>query len=306
MIPKKFMPGTIMLILIGIAFFFLFLSGLGAYISIRPPKIISKITPEDLGLNYEEVSFITKDKLTLRGWFIPQQKKGVPVDEVDRGSSISQSDIGTKTIILLHGYPADKGDILPALSFLNEIYNLFLFDFRYLGRSEGKYSTAGAKETEDLLAAIRFLKPRGTEEVGVWGFSMGGAVALMATSKAPEIKVIVSESSYASLDLMALELYRIPVLRYPMGYLTRLWAKIFLGIDIKKISPMESAKDLAIPVLIIHSTNDDVIPFSHALFIKKALRNNPRAEFWFSENLFHGQLGEEYQKRIGDFFKRNL
>lgn len=282
------MPGTTMQILIGITIFFLFTSGLGAYISVRPPKIISKVTPKDLGLNYEEVSFITKDKLTLSGWFIPSQINPA------------------KTIILLHGYPADKGNILPVLSFLNETYNLFLFDFRYLGRSEGKYSTAGAKETEDLLAAIRFLKSRGIEEVGVWGFSMGGAVALMATSKAPEVKVIVSESSYASLDLMALELYRIPILRYPMGYLTWLWAKIFLGIDIEKISPVESAKDLTIPVLVVHSTNDNVIPFSHALLIKKALRNNPRAEFWFSENLFHGQLSEEYQKRIGDFFKRNL
>jgi dienelactone hydrolase len=38
---------------------------------------------------------------------------------------------------------------------------------------EGNYSTAGATEVEDLLAALRFLKGRGIKEVGVWGFSMG-------------------------------------------------------------------------------------------------------------------------------------
>ena len=96
--------------------------------------------------------------------------------------------------------PCRQRNILPALAFLHADFNLLLFDFRYLGESEGSYSTAGAKEVEDLLAAIRFLKRRGIKEVGVCGFSMGGAVGLMAIDKAPEIKAVVSESSYASLQ----------------------------------------------------------------------------------------------------------
>ena len=43
----------------------------GFYSSIRPPKIISSITPRDLKMNYEDVSFKTADGLTLRGWYIP-------------------------------------------------------------------------------------------------------------------------------------------------------------------------------------------------------------------------------------------
>ncbi len=280
-------------IIFAVAFFFLFTSLWGFYISIKPPKITSTITPQDLGLNYEEVSFKTADGIKLAGWFIPSSAKATESKP-------------NPTIILLHGYPADKGDILPALSFLNQKYNLFLFDFRYLGQSEGKYSTAGAKEVEDLLAAVQFLKSKDINEVGVWGFSLGGAVALMTASRAPEIKAIISESSYASQDLMALELYRIPILKYPIAYMTGLWAKIFLGIDLKKVSPAESAKNLTIPILIVHSKNDEVIPFKNALLIQEALKNNPKAEFWFEENLIHGQLGGEYQKRIEDFFERNL
>src|SRR6267142_2627906 len=146
----------------------------GFYSSIRPPKIISSITPRDLKMDYEDVWFKTADGLTLRGWYIPCAKET------------------QKTLILLHGYPADKGNILPALAFLHEDFNLLLFDFRYLGKSEGSYSTAGAKEVEDLLAAIQFLKGRGVKEVGVWGFSMGGAVALMAIEKALEIRAVIS------------------------------------------------------------------------------------------------------------------
>lgn len=260
----------------------------GFYTSIRPPRILSSLTPKDLQLDYEKVSFKTGDGLTLKGWFIPSRKAT------------------KKAVILLHGYPADKGDILPAISFLEKDYNLLLFDFRYLGESEGNYSTAGANEIQDLLAAIQFLKAKAIEDVGVWGFSMGGAVALMGIEKAPEIKAAIAEASYASLALMAPEHFRIPLLKYPLAYLLGLWAKIFLGIDIRDVSPEKAVRDTTIPLLLIHSVADDVIPFSHAQLLQRALERNPRAEFWFRTRLSHGDLGHEYQKRIGDFFHRHL
>ena len=260
----------------------------GFYISIRPPKIISSITPRTYNMQYENVSFRTADGIMLRGWHVPSGK------ETD------------KTLILLHGYPADKGDILPALAFLQKDFNLLLFDFRYLGESEGSYSTAGAKEVEDLLAAVLFLKTRGITEVGVWGFSMGGAVALMATERAPEIRAVVAESSYASLGEMALLLFRIPVVKYPIAYLIGLWSKLFLGIDLRDASPAERIRNSAIPILITHSSADAVIPFSQAKSLQQALVNNPRAEFWFSEEFAHGQLHGDYRKRLETFFRTNL
>ena len=260
----------------------------GFYSSIRPPKIISTLTPRDLKLNYEDVSFRTADGLTLRGWYIPASQRT------------------EKTLILLHGYPADKGNILPALSFLHEDFNLLLFDFRYLGKSEGNYSTVGAKEVEDLLAAIQFLKSRGVKEVGVWGFSMGGAVALMTIEKAPEIKAVISESSYASLADMTFELLRIPVLNYPIAYLVGVWAKLFLGIDVRDASPENRIRDTKIPILLIHSSADAVIPFSHARRLQQALEKNPNAEFWFHEEYAHGQLASDYRNRVRDFFLKHL
>jgi len=237
-----------MVILFGIIFFFAFAS-FAAFLSyLRPSKFISDITPENLGLQYEEVSFQTSDNITLQGWFIPQQSS----------EQASNSTENAKTIIALHGWPADKGNILPFLSFLNQTYNLFLFDFRYLGQSKGRYSTVGAKETEDLKAALRYVRSRGIEEVGVWGFSMGGAVALMTAPNNPEIKAVVSEASYASLDRMASEAFRIPLLKYPLALTINLWTKIFFGISLYDVSPVQSARQLQIPVLLIHSTTDRV------------------------------------------------
>ena len=260
----------------------------GFYSSIRPPRIISSITPRDLKMDYQDVSFKTADGLTLRGWYIPSAKST------------------EKTLILLHGYPADKGNILPALAFLHEDFNLLLFDFRYLGKSEGSYSTAGAKEVEDLLAAIQFLKTRGIKEVGVWGFSMGGAVALMAIEKAPEIRAVISESSYASLADMTFELFRIPVLNYPIAYLVGVWAKLFLGIDVREASPADRIRNTTLPILLIHSSADAVIPFSHARLLQQALAKNPNAEFWFNEQFAHGQFASDYRTRIKEFFLKHL
>ncbi len=282
------MSPTLLRVVVIVFGFLVVISLWGFYASIRPPKILSSLTPRDLKMSYEDVSFRTADGFTLRGWHIPSAKTT------------------GKTLILLHGYPADKGNILPALAFLHGDFNLLLFDFRYLGQSEGSYSTAGAKEVEDLLAAVRFLKSRGVEEFGVWGFSMGGAVALMAIEKAPEIKSVIAESSYASLKGMVLELFRIPVLNYPIAYLVGLWAKLFLGIDLGEVSPAERVRNTSVPILLIHSLADAVIPFSHAQALQQALKNNPRAEFWFHEEIAHGQLANDYQKRVKNFFSKNL
>ena len=166
-------------------FYIIITSLLGFYFAIRPlHKVSSTITPADLGLKYENVSFYTQDHVLIRGWFIPNKNPNA------------------KTIILLHGYPADKGDILPSRSFLHDKYHLLLFDFRHLGQSGGSYTSIGKKEILDLLAAIQFLHQRHIDKVGIWGLSMGGAVALMTAQDSPAIRAVVSESTYASLDNM--------------------------------------------------------------------------------------------------------
>lgn len=261
----------------------------GFYWAIRPPhRLVSSITPAHFGLKYEDVSFRTEDNVLIRGWFIPNENPDA------------------KTIILLHGYPADKGNILPALYFLHKDYNLLFIDFRYFGESEGSYSTVGKNEMLDLLAAIHYLHKRGIHEVGVYGFSLGGAVAIMTAAKAPEIKVIVAESSFARLDMMLNVYYPIPLLRYPLAALTRLWGILFLGYDVKDVSPMNVALTSTTPMLIIHSKSDEVTPFEQAELLKEALHNNSRAEFLFLENNKHGEQTTQTQIIIKKFFDKNL
>ncbi len=278
------MLGFLLTVLAFLVFFSLF----GLFISVRPPRIHSSFHPEATGLPYEDVVLTTSDGLHLKGWFFPQ-----PASD--------------KAIVGLHGYPADKGDILPVLLFLQQDFNLLVFDFRYFGESEGAYSTAGAKEIQDLLAGLAYLENRGLKKIGVWGFSMGGAVALMASAQSNAIKAVVSESSYADLYSMARETYRyLSILKVPLATLTGWWAKLFLGVDLHEASPVVKIRGSRLPILLIHSTTDQVIPFSHAERLKEALSENPKAEFWFREGSSHGELGGEYQSRIRAFYQKHL
>jgi dipeptidyl aminopeptidase/acylaminoacyl peptidase len=248
----------------------------------------SDLTPKTFGISYESISFYTKDNILLRAWFIPS------------------TSTTTKTIVLLHGYPADKGDILPSRLFLHPFYNLLLFDFRYFGKSGGLYSSVGKNEVNDLLAAIQYLQSRNIYAVGVWGLSMGGAVALMAATQTNAIKAIVAESSYARLDWLANDYYRIPVFSYPLAKLTQLWANLIVNINVKQVSPVKSAEQLNIPILIIHSKQDQVIPFLHAQTLQKALAHHANAEFLFMEKGAHGELTPQEQNRIKQFFKLHV
>ena len=268
--------------------FFIFFSLFGFYWAIRPVKLSSAVTPKDFGIPYENISFRTSDNIRIHGWFIP--------------SSTSTK----KTVILLHGYPANKNDILPAMIFLHSKFNLLLFDFRYFGESEGYYSTAGIKEVNDLLAAIQYLKSRDIDEAGIWGFSMGAAVALMTAPKTSAIKAIVAESPYARLDWMTYDYYRLPLLQYPLGELTRLWGILFFGYDLKRISPANSARDLTIPILLIHSKQDTVVPYKHGELLQEEMKNNPNLQVILLENIKHGQSVLNHKKIIMEFFEKNL
>jgi fermentation-respiration switch protein FrsA (DUF1100 family) len=105
---------------------------------------------------------------------------------------------------------------------------------------------------------------------------------------------------------MALQLFRMPLLNYPMAYLIGFWAHLFLGIDVRDVSPAESVRNTVLPILITHSSTDAVVPFSQARTLQQALVNNPRAEFWFNEEFAHGQMAPDYQSRVRNFFRKHL
>lgn len=226
--------------------------------------------------------------MLIKGWFVPNKNPQA------------------KTIVLLHGYPADKGDILPSRLFLHAKYHLLFLDFRYLGESQGSYTTIGKYEVRDLRAALNYLHSKGINEVGVWGLSLGASVALMTATDAPEIKAIIAETPYARLDWIAYDYYTIPGLNYIMGHLLQLYAKLFLNIDVASVRPVDAVTTLQIPLLLIFNKDDHVITYEHALLMQQAAKNNPKAEIIIIDRRRHGQLIENYRDIILQFFAKHL
>ncbi|MFH0868131.1 MAG: alpha/beta hydrolase [Candidatus Woesearchaeota archaeon] len=281
-IPKNII--SIFLLIIG---FIILLSFFTFYISIKPGKWPVHFTPESFNLNYEDVTFETSDGLKLKGWFIP-------------------SDKSNDTIIVMHGYPTNKADVLPFSMFLLKKFNVFLFDFRSFGESQGSYTTAGYKEVKDLDAAVSYLKSRkDTGNIGALGFSLGASVAIMNKDK--DVKAIVSDSAYSNLNNMIKVMYKnFYFLKYPFVYLTRIYGKIFFGVDINDVSPVNAIKNIDKPVLIIHGKKDSQIPVNEAYILHNA---NKKAELWIVD-ADHGEsyslYKEEYEKKVLSFFEMNL
>ena len=141
-------PLRIILLIIA---FIVILSLLQFLLSIHPPRYYDLRTPEDLGLSYEKVSFRTSDGVKIAGWWIPGKK-------------------ANGTVIVGHGYPFDKGNILPNVVFLHPEYNLLLYDHRYFGESEGYITTVGIKEVYDVKAAVDFAKKKARKPLRCTGF----------------------------------------------------------------------------------------------------------------------------------------
>ena len=277
----------IIIFLIIIAFVILF-SFLTFLMSIKPGKWPIEFTPESFKLKYESVSFESSDGLKLKGWFLP-------------------SDKSNNTIIVMHGYPTNKANVLPFSMFLLKKFNVFLFDFRSFGESQGSYTTAGYKEVNDLDAAVKYLESRkDVKNIGALGFSLGGSVAIM--NKNNDVKALVADSAYSNLNNMIEAMYKpFLFLKYPFVQLTRVYSKIFLNVDPKHVSPKNAIKNIDKPVLIIHGKKDSQIPVNEAHILHNANKNT---KLWIVENADHGETyalnKEEYEKRVLEFFDNNL
>ena len=251
-------------------------------------RIITNLKPSDLGLKYEEVRFKSTDGIKLNGWFIPNNKTKA-------------------TIIVMHGYPADKANLLGIAEFLAKDFNVFLFDFRSFGKSEGKYTTAGYLERNDLAGAIKYLEEeKNLTKIGLYGFSLGGAVTLMTNHE--NVKAIVTDSAYAKLSHMVEHMYGIFfIFKYPLAYLTKLYGILFLKLNIDDASPVDSIGNIKVPILLIHAEKDSQIPVSESYLLHNA---NKKAELWIVENADHGMTHsinpEKYEKMVIEFFKGKL
>jgi len=218
-----------------------------------------ELTSTDVGLNYREVSFQSTDGLELAGWWVP-------------GNDPSRA------VVLVPGIEGEKADrhvVKTASVYAEAGYAVLMTDLRAQGGSGGERVTMGYKEVRDVRGALLWLNERGfaTGEVVLHGFSLGGATLLRAAPQSG-VAAVVEESAYSDLPLILRQ--QLPKVSGLPSFFTPgifLMSKLFLGIDTWAVRPEEDARRLCekgIPLLIIHSTDDETVSFEHARRIKTA------------------------------------
>ena len=246
-------------------------------------------TPADVGLDYREVVVRSSDGLSLSAWWI--KKAG-----------------STDAAVLVPGGLDDKSEpyvVETALIYERAGFNVLMLDPRAHGGSGGERVTLGYQEVRDVRGALSWLEERGFEpsSVVLHGWSMGGA-AVVRAAPGSSVAAVVEEATYADLSpLLREELPEasgLPAFFNPGIFLM---GRLLLGIDPWAVRPVNEVKQLSregVPFMIIHSREDDVVPFEHAESFAAAY---PDAVFWELKGYDHvaAYTHPEYQERLVSF-----
>ncbi len=228
--------------------------------------------PDDLGLEYEDVWLTTSDGIRVHGWFVPNER-------------------GRTTALFLHG---NAGNISHRLEMLDIIHRLglscLIIDYRGFGQSQGSPSEQGvyldAEAAWDWLVASKGLR---SQEIISWGRSLGGPVAArLARNKDPGALII--ESTFTSMPELGQKLY--PIL--PVKMISRF-----------SFPTLNYIQDLSCPLLVVHSEDDNLVPFQHGQSLYKAA-GDPKKFLQIRGAHNDGFLvsGEIYFRGIREFLQR--
>ncbi|MEK6742039.1 MAG: alpha/beta fold hydrolase [Nitrospirota bacterium] len=286
-------------ILLGIVLLVIALSFILVYANTHPPRYPLNVPPSDYQRDYENVTFVTKDGLTLAGWLIKPDRSGRK----------------TPAVIICHGLGANKSDFTDLAVFLaRRGYLVLTFDFRAHGDSKGSRTSLGYHERKDVMAALHYLSTRPEVDqgrIGIFGFSLGGATAILAAAETGKFKAIAADSAFTSLRDQARQaitgFYHLPA--FPFVGLSVLGYELYFQTRASNIDPESVIGAIApAPVLIIAGEGDDMIPAENGRRLFQAA-NEPK-ELWIITVGGHGgtvaAAGNEYNKRVGDFFDRYL
>jgi len=236
----------------------------------------------------EDLWFHSADGTRLYGWFIPAQGPGDPALAA--------------TILHVHGNAGNIDSHLYFSEFLPAAgFNLFLFDYRGYGQSEGS-----ARKRQDLIAdthaALDALLARddvNPQRIGLFGHSLGGSVGLNVMADRPEIRAAVITSAFTSWREMAAS----AVGGGRPGPIARSLAALFIKDSCR---PIDAIARIERPILILHGDADRTVPVTHGRRLAAAC---PGAELIELPGGDHNDLRDTHLRAETEpiaFFRRHL
>ncbi|HSW64370.1 MAG TPA: alpha/beta hydrolase [Dissulfurispiraceae bacterium] len=190
-------------------------------------------TPNNIGLDYESVTLSTADGLGISAWFVPAPE-------------------ARATLLFCHGNAGNISDRLDSIRIMHSLgLNVLIFDYRGFGQSQGSPDEQGtyadAEAAWHYLITTRKIAP---QKVVIFGRSLGSAVAAETAMRHPDAGGLILESGFTSIADMGKKI--LPYL--PIDLLVRY-----------RYATGEKVGKIHMPKLIIHSPEDEVIPFQHGI-----------------------------------------
>ena len=233
-------------------------------------------TPASIGLRYRTLQFRSGPDL-LTGWFLPAVGCA-------RGS-----------ILFAHGNGQNMAMQIGSVYWLPAAhYNVFAFDYRGYGASTGTPTFAGAiTDVQRALAVLTHMPGVDPHRVVVFGQSLGGAFAIYAVAHLPHpraVRALVTEGAFADYR----EIARQTLGRFWLTWLVK-WPLSYVVPD--RFSPVRAIASVApIPVLIIDSAHDHVVPVTNAYQLYQAAR--PPKQLWIVHHGGHIQAFNYLNHRL--------
>lgn len=235
-------------------------------------------------------------------------------DGIKLNGYLSYADTETPkgTIILLHGIRGGKEGYISLCQQLHaQGYHTFALDLRAHGESGGDFNTFGAKERYDVVKVVDYLQAEGLPNIGVWGRSLGGAIALQALAVDKRLTFGVIESTFSDFKTVVHD-----------------YTKLFVGIDNQLftdflvaragaignfnpeiVKPKVSCTQITQPVYMSHGTADHRIDISYGKANFNALKSRHKV-FEAIPNATHMNVwyiaGEAHFNKIMQFLATNV
>lgn len=234
------------------------------------------IEPEQIHIKAQNIYFKTSDGLTLHGWFLPAKKQAYA------------------SVLFLHGNAQNISTHIASVFWLPAAgFNVFLFDYRGYGYSEGTPDIDGLlidfRAALDKLQTIRKVDP---DKIFIFGQSLGAAISLSGLARYKQrkkIKGLIVEGAFTGYRKLSREVLNSFWLTWPFQ-----WLLSYTITDCCR--PIDAIKNISpVPVLIVHSKDDQIIPVHHALDLYAAARA-PK-QLWLYKGYAHIQIFNNKKNR---------
>jgi pimeloyl-ACP methyl ester carboxylesterase len=206
-------------------------------------------------LAHEDFSVTTRDGIAIDGWLL--QPVGTP----------------RAVMVFVHGKDINRQHFIKdARRFLDQGIAVVAFDQRAHGRSTGEFVTYGAKEVGDLRLVMDVALAKWGRELPVVlvGESLGAAVALQTAAVDQRVRVVVAGAAFADLTTVIDD--HAPAILGAKGKAKAIALAEEAGeFKVADISPERAARNILVPTLLLHGSEDTYLPMKHSLRIYEGL-----------------------------------